>query len=67
MSRRPSMSALARTRQQRRELRELMARVSQVAKQRLRQAIEEGLLEGHVEDNGEIVIDDPPAPTRRRK
>jgi hypothetical protein len=62
------MSAAARTRAERRELRQLMARVSQVAKQRLREAVEEGWLEGRVEEDGTIVIvDDPLAPSRRRK
>jgi hypothetical protein len=66
MSRRKVMSALARVRQERRELRQLMARVREIAKQRLRQAIEEGLIDGRIEDDGEIVVvDDPPAPPRR--
>ena len=65
---RPRNTALARTRAERRELRQLMARVSQVAKQRLREAVEEGWLEGRVEEDGTIVIvDDPLAPSRRRK
>jgi hypothetical protein len=51
------MSAAARTRAERRELRQLMARVSQVAEQRLREAIAEGLLEGRVEEDGTIVIE----------
>ena len=51
------MSAAARTRAERRELRHLMARVSQVAKQRLREAVEEGWLEGRVEEDGTIVIE----------
>src|SRR6266404_7173855 len=50
------MSAVARTRAQRRELRKEMARIGEIAKQRLREAIEEGLLEGRIEDDGEIVI-----------
>jgi hypothetical protein len=63
---RPRNTALARTRAERRELRQLMARVSQVAKQRLREAIAEGLIDGRVEDDGTIVVvDDAPAPSRR--
>jgi hypothetical protein len=62
------MSAAARTRAERRELRQLMARVSQVAKQRLREAVEEGWLEGRVEEDGTIVVvDDAPVPTRRTR
>jgi hypothetical protein len=45
MTRRPSMSPLAMARAERRELRKLMARVSQVAEQRLREAIAEGLFD----------------------
>jgi hypothetical protein len=56
MSRRPVKSALARVRAERRELRKLMARVSEIAKERLREAIEEGLIEGRIEEDGEIVI-----------
>jgi hypothetical protein len=68
MSRRKVMTALARTRQERRELRKLMAHVAAVAGQRLRQAVEEGLIEGRIEDDGTIVIvDDSLAPSRRRK
>jgi hypothetical protein len=68
MSRRKVMTALARTRQERRELRKLMAHVAAVAEQRLRQAVEEGLIEGRIEDDGTIVIvDDSLAPSRRRK
>jgi len=33
-----------------------MARIGEIAKQRLREAIEEGWLEGRIEDDGEIVI-----------
>src|SRR5258708_3653359 len=50
------MSPLARVRAQRRELRQLMARVSQAAKQRLREAIEEGLIEGHIEGDDQVVV-----------
>ena len=48
----------AATRAQRRELRKLMAHVEAVAKQRLREAIEAGLIEGRIEDDGTVVIYD---------
>jgi len=57
VSRARVMSALARTRAERRELRQLMAHVAAVAEQRLRDAIAEGLLEGRVEEDGTIVIE----------
>jgi hypothetical protein len=69
MSRKPSrvMTPAARARAQRKALRAEMARVAEIAKQRLREAIAEGLIEGRVEDNGEVVIDvEPPSTTRRR-
>ncbi len=56
MSRRPIMSAAARTRAERKALREEMARIGEIAKQRLREAIAEGLIEGHIEGD-EIVIE----------
>jgi hypothetical protein len=58
MTRRPSTSALAMVRRQRRELRQLMADVSQKAEQHLREMIKEGLIEGQVEEDGTIVITD---------
>ena len=56
MSRKPIMSATARLRARRRELRKEMARIGEIAKQRLREAIEEGWLDGRIEEDGEIVI-----------
>jgi hypothetical protein len=60
MTRRPSMSPLAMVRAERRKLRKLMADVTQKAEQHLREMIAEGLLEGRVEEDGEIVIVDGP-------
>jgi hypothetical protein len=58
MSRRPSTSPVALVRRQRRELRELMAHVSAVARQRMAEAIAEGLFD---EPTGES---QKPAPVR---
>jgi hypothetical protein len=81
VSRARVMSALARTRQERRELRQLMAHVSAVARQRMAEAIAEGLFDpiptqtapeastGQVLEGhiagNEIIVDGTPAPTRR--
>jgi hypothetical protein len=76
MSRRPSMSPTAQVRAQRRKLRQLMQDVAEFARQKKAEAIEEGLfdpapatggrvLEAHIA-GGEIIVDGPPAPTRRR-
>jgi hypothetical protein len=64
---RPRNTALARTRQERRELRQLMAHVEAAAREMLASAIEEGLIEGHIEDGEVVIVDDPLAPSRRRK
>jgi hypothetical protein len=53
------MTPAARLRARRRELRKEMQRIGEIAKQRLREAIEEGWLEGRIED-GEVVIVDGP-------
>jgi hypothetical protein len=77
MSRGPIMSAATRTRQQRRELRRLMKNVAEFARQKKAEALAEGLfdpalatggrvLEGRVEGD-EIIVDGPPAPTRRTR
>ena len=50
------MSAAARTRARRRELRAELARVTQIARERMPSAIAEGLVEGRVVD-GEIIIE----------
>jgi hypothetical protein len=56
MSRRPTMrTRSSMTPAQKRELRKEMARISELAEQRLREAIAEGLVRGRIED-GEIVI-----------
>ena len=65
MSRRPVMSTLAQTRARNRALRAEMARVAELVERKTREAILEGLLEGRIEDDGEIVIEGPPTATRR--
>ena len=68
MSRRSVMTPAARTRAQRRALRKEMERVAEFAKRRLREAIEEGLIAGRIEEDGEVILDDtaaPPPPRRR--
>jgi hypothetical protein len=45
-----------------------MERVAEFAKRRLREAIEEGLIAGRIEEDGEVILDDtaaPPPPRRR--
>ncbi len=80
---RPRNTALARTRQERRELRQLMAHVEAAAREMLASAIEEGLFDpiptqtapeastGQVLEGhiagGEIIVDGTPAPTRRTR
>jgi hypothetical protein len=79
MSRRPSNSAAAVTRRQRKRLRAELDRVSEIAARRLQEAIAEGLfdapmpgaergpvLEARVEGH-RVVIDPPPVPSRRRR
>jgi hypothetical protein len=69
MSRKPSkvMSPLARTRAERRALRAEMKRVAEITERHLREAVEEGLLPGHVEADGTVVLDgDAFAPAPRR-
>jgi hypothetical protein len=61
------MSPLARTRAERRALREQMARIAEITQRHLREAVEEGLIEGRVEPDGEIVLEvDAFAPAPRR-
>jgi hypothetical protein len=62
------MSPAARERAYRRHLRAEMERVSQIAKQRLREAIAEGLIEGRIE-GGEIIVEvtDPPAANSKQE
>jgi hypothetical protein len=52
------MSPLARTRAERRALRAEMARIAEFAKQKMREAVLEGLIAGRIEEDGEIVLDD---------
>ena len=53
----------ARERARRRELRKLMAHVAAVARETLKQAVEEGLVKGHIAEDGTIVIEaEPGAP-----
>ena len=56
-----------RERAYRRHLRRELARLSELAEQRLREAVLEGLIAGRIEANGEIIIeiDAPPPATRR--
>jgi hypothetical protein len=65
MSRARVMTPAARARARRKALRAEMARIGEIAKQRLREAIEEGLIEGYIEEDGTIVIDGPLASGRR--
>jgi hypothetical protein len=74
---RPRNTALARTRAERRELRQLMAHVSAVVHQRMAEAIAEGLFDGPAMDavpgvviegrieGDQVIVDGPPVPTRR--
>lgn len=55
MSRKPVMSALARTRAQRKALRQLMAHVSAVARQRMAEAIASGLFDEPGAEQGRIL------------
>jgi hypothetical protein len=66
MSRARVMTPAARARAYRRELRAEMARVSELAARRLREAVEAGLIEGHIEEDGTIVIEVPPLVSPRR-
>jgi hypothetical protein len=52
MSRARVMTPAARARARRKALRAEMARIGEIAKQRLREAIEEGLIEGYIEEDG---------------
>jgi DNA-binding HxlR family transcriptional regulator len=48
----------ARERARRRELRKEMDRIAAIAAQRLRELVEEGLLQGRVEPDGTVVIEE---------
>jgi hypothetical protein len=62
------MTPAARERAYRRHLRKEMQRLTELAKQRLREAVLEGLVAGRVEEDGTIVLEDTAGspPTRRR-